>query len=193
MMLRLWMISLGLLATACAGTPPREADVKEAPVFLSMPPQSLGRSMALSQLVTGEYDDQIHKMRYEVEVTPARLAVVGLSPLGVTLFTLVQEQGELTIETWAKEKAAFDPRYTLFDLYLTYWPREALQTALSSLRMRLDEDSDGSVRRVRGLDGALIATVAYPPDNLKKGEIVIQHFDVPYRLRIVTFEASGAR
>lgn len=187
------MFALGLLATACAATPPPEADVKDMPRFLSLPPESLGRSMALSQLVIGEYGDQLYKVRYEVEVTPARLAIVGLTPLGVTLFTIVQEQDEFTVETQVKEQAAFDPRYTLFDLYLTYWPRETLQTALSSLRMRLDENSDGSVRRVRGPDGDLIAEVTYPPDNLKKGEIVIQHFDIPYRLRIVTLDASGAR
>ena len=190
---RIWAFALVVMATACAGTPPREADVKETPRFLYLPPESLGRSLSLSQLVTGEYGDQIYTMRYEVDITPARLAIVGLSPLGVTLFTVVQEQGKTAIETQVKEHEALDPRYTLFDLYLTYWPREALQAALSPLRMRLDENTDGSVRRVRGPDGEVIAEIAYPPKGLKKGEIVIQHFDFPYRLRIVTLEGRSAR
>lgn len=187
-MTRIWILALVLLATSCAGTSAPEIIERQPPRFLSLPPESLGRSLSLSQLVTGEYDGQIYKMRYELDITPARLAMVGLSPLGVTVFTIVEEKGELAIETLVKGEAAFDPRYTLFDLYLTYWPSEVLQAALSKIRMRLDETTDGSVRRVRGADGELIAEVTYPPKHKKNGEIIIQHFDFPYRLRIETLK-----
>ena len=73
-------LALLLMATACAGTPPPEPARNEAPRFLSLAPESLGRSLSLSQLVIGEYGDRIYKMRIEVDITPARLAVVGLSP-----------------------------------------------------------------------------------------------------------------
>lgn len=192
-MFRILAFALILVTTSCAGMAPLETGKKEKPRVLSLSPASLGRSLSLSQLVTGEYGDHIYKMRYEVEITPERLALVGLSPLGITLFTLVQEQGEHLIVTQLKEQPVFDPRYTLFDLYLTYWPREALQRALSQASMRLEENTDGTIRRVRGSEGEIIAEITYPPKNLKKGEIIIKHFDIPYRLRIKTLETGGKR
>ena len=185
-------LALLLMATACAGTPPPEPARNEAPRFLSLAPESLGRSLSLSQLVIGEYGDRIYKMRIEVDITPARLVIVGLSPLGVTLFTLVQDKGGSAVVTQLKEQAPFDPRHILFDLYLTYWPPEVLQAALSPLSMRFDESADGSARRVTGPDGDVVAEIAYPSKNAKKREIIIQHFDLPYRLRIMTLEARGA-
>lgn len=190
---RFWVFAMILLASACAGTPPLEADAQKNGRFLSLQPNSLGRSLSLSQLVTGEYDNQTYKMRYEVEITPKRLAIVGLSPLGLTLFSLIQDRGQTTIKTFTNKRAVFDPRYTLFDLYLTHWPAEALQAALAPLRMRIDESSDGSIRRVRAASGDLIAEIVYPAKYAKKGEIVIQHFDIPYRLRIVPLVPNDKR
>ena len=180
-----------LVATACAGTPSPEPARNQAPQFLSLSPESLGRSLSLSQLVTGDYGDKSYTMRFEVEITPARLAIAGLSPLGVTLFTLVQDQGGSIVVTQLKKQTPLNPRNILFDLYLTYWPSKALQAALSQLSMQLDKIAEGSVRRVRGPGGDVIAEITYPPKNLKNGEIVIQHFDFPYRLRIITLEARG--
>ncbi len=197
-MTRIWILALVLMATGCAGAPRPDVvapDViaKEPPRFLSLPPESLGHSLSLSQLVTGEYGGEIYKMRYELDITPDRLAIVGLSPLGVTLFTIVHEKGELAVETLGRGEVKFDPRYTLFDVYLTYWPTAALRAALSPMRMRLDEAADGSFRRVRGLDGEMIAEITYPSKHLKTGEIVIQHFNFPYQLRVETLEARDAR
>ena len=192
-MTRTWILALVLMTTGCSEVPPPDLVAKDPPRFLSLPPGSLGHSLSLSQLVTGEYGGKIYKMRYELDITPERLAIVGLSPLGVTLFTIVHEKGELAVERLARGEVKFDPRYTLFDVYLTYWPTAALQAALSRMRMRLDEAADGSFRRVRGPDGEMIAEITYPSKHLKTGEIIIQHFNFPYQLRIETLEARDAR
>ena len=59
--------------------------------------------------------------------------------------------------------------------------------------MRLDQTAEGTVRRIRGLDGNLIAEIKYLAKHMKTGEIIIQHFDFPYRLRIKTLETRSAR
>ena len=192
-MTRILMLAVVLLATGCVGAPPPDITAKEVPPLLSLPPASLGHNLSLSQLATGEYGGAIYKMRFELDVTPERLAIVGLSPLGVTLFTIVDEKGELAVETLVGRQIKFDPRYTLFDVYLTYWPAEALRVALSRIRMRLDEAADGSFRRVRGPTGEMVAEITYPSKQLKTGEINIRHFNFPYRLRIETLEARDAR
>ncbi|NKB58324.1 MAG: DUF3261 domain-containing protein [Alphaproteobacteria bacterium] len=188
-----WVIMLSVVASACAGRPPATATPVEPLRLFSLAPASLGRSLSLSQLVVGEYKDQSYKMRYEVDITPERLAMVGLSPLGITLFSLVQERDEISVETFFKQEPKFDPRYTLFDLYLTYWPPEVLRTALASRQMRFEESADGLTRHVRGPKGDILAEVVFPPKDAARSEIVIQHFDFPYRLRIVTPGTGGSR
>jgi hypothetical protein len=182
-----------MMMMGCASSPPAENTRREPSRFLSLSPADLGHSLSQSQVVTGYHDGQEYKMRFELEITPSRLVVVGLSPIGVTLFTIVQEDGDLSVESSLERQLVFDPRHMLFDIYLTYWPVKALQTALSKLGLQLEETDDGRIRRIRGLDGTDIAEIKYSSKPVTTGNITIQHYDFPYRLSIKTLEARGAR
>lgn len=180
-----------LFVTACAvfeAPTPKSADSR---YFLSLTPESLGRNLSLSQLVTGAFQGDTYRARYEVEIVGDRLTIVGLSPLGITLFTLVQRGETVTMDSRLKAMSGFDPRYTLFDLYLTYWPADVLGRALIKNRMTLDVDARNSNRIVRDADGKTVATVTYPPDRNRGGVTVIAHVDPPYRLRISPLKAAG--
>lgn len=191
-MTRYLILAMLVMVAGCASSPPPTNTGQGQERFLSVSPASLGYSLSLSQIVTGHHDGQTYNMRFELDIGPSRLAIVGLSPLGVTLFTIVQDEDGLSVETPVQGPIVFDPRHMLFDLYATYWPRQALQPALSRIGMRLDEAADGSTRRIEGLDGNLIAEIQYLPKPTKTGKIEIQHFDFPYRLSIETLEARGA-
>ncbi len=187
-MRRITALVLILAVSACAAVEPRPAADTESRYFLSLTPESLGRNLALSHLVTGEHDGNTYRVRYEVEILGDRLTIVGLSPLGITLFILVQKGDTVTVDTRLKEAAGFDPRYTLFDLYVTYWPANIVRDALEKNGMTLDEDPGNGNRTVRGPDGRKVVTVTYPaaPDSgtLIGAVTEIEHFDLPYRLRI---------
>jgi hemin uptake protein HemP len=182
-----------IILTACVATPPIDTAKNQQFRLPVLAPASLGRSLSLSQLINGDYNGQTYRLRYETEISTTRLAVAVLSPLGVTLSTIVQENGELAIETYVKEKVAFDPRYTLFDLYLTYWPSETLRDALAPLGMQLVDSANGLGREVETANGNVIAKVVYPSKNKGNSEIIIQHFDIPYRLRITPLVARRTR
>lgn len=189
----LWAMGMFLLVSGCAGTQPEKPPVKPVPQFLSLSPESLGRSLSLSQLIIGEYGGRSYKVRVEVDVTPERLAMVGLSPLGITLFTLIHDQGRPAVISNNVGQARFDPRNVLFDLYLTYWPISVLKMALEPLSLTIEEGTETAKRRIFRQDGFLVAEVVFPPIDRKGEEIVIQHFDFPYRVRIRTLEERPRR
>lgn len=169
---------------ACAATPPHGPTNAGEPRLLLLSPASLGRSLSLSQLVTGTFNGRTQRMRFEVDVTPDRLAVVALSPLGLTLFTLLQEGDNSVIVTQGPQKTGFDPRHILFDLHLTYWPRDALEAALVRHSMIVADSKEGTSRSVRHSDGRPIAEITYGAKGKRTRHIDIRHFDTPYRLRI---------
>ncbi|MFT5489408.1 MAG: hypothetical protein ACI9JL_001228 [Paracoccaceae bacterium] len=182
-----------LFVTACAVSEPPPPKAAENRYFLALTPKSLGRNLSLSQLVTGEFGGNTYRARYEVEIIGDRLTIVGLSPIGLTLFTLIQSGDAVTMDSRLKEAAGFDPRYTLFDLYLSYWPAEVLERALEQNGLTLDVDARNSSRTVLDADGRTVATVTYPPGRNPGGATVIAHVEPPYRLRILPLNAPGQK
>jgi len=171
----------------CAALSPAIEGAGHAP-NLDLPPESLGQSLSLSQIVTGTYGDQTRSMRFEIEIEGNKLVIAALSHLGATLFVLRQEGDKIVVDAYAGELDGIDPSWMLFDLQVTYWPGERLGRALSMQRMRLEDEPKNSVRRVFGPRGELVMEVRYLDGFLAPGDISIDHFDRPYRLLIDTLE-----
>lgn len=186
----IWMLCV-LFMSACTVFEPPPPKETESQYFLSLTPKSLGRNLSLSQLVMGEFGGNTYRARYEVEIVDDRLTIVGLSPIGITLFTLVQRGGTVTLDSRLKEAAGFDPRYTLFDLYLSYWPTDVLDRALKQNGLMLDVNARDGSRIVLDANGKTVATVTYPPAGDPRGATVIAHVDPPYRLRVLPLTVPG--
>lgn len=158
--------------------------------LLRMPvsPKSLGYSLSLSQVVTSDYDGDSQSHRIEAEVKPDRLVMVGLSHLGVLLFTLELEAGDLAVTSLSAESLPFDPRHILSDFQLAYWPTEVLARELALGGYRLGDRPEDSERYVYGPAGRRLVAIEYPSSSDPDGILVIQHFDLPYKLRIRTID-----
>lgn len=180
-----------LFMTACTVIEPPPPKATESRYFLSLTPKSLGRNLSLSQLVMGEFGGNTYRARYEVEIIDDRLTIVGLSPIGITLFTLIQSGESVTMDSGLKEAAGFDPRYTLFDLFLSYWPVDVLERALKQNGLTLDVDARNGSRTVLDRIGGTVATVTYPRDRNPAEVTVITHTDPPYRLRVSPLNPPG--
>lgn len=180
-----------LALAGCAHGPPPSAPKADPLLRLSLAPESLGRPLRLSQVLKAEVAGQDRTFRFQVEVTAERLVMVGLTHMGMPLFSLTQDAGGLRVETPAGGPFPFDPRYLLADFQLTFWPVPVLRPALGALGLRIEEKPDGLGRRVIGGDAKLLVDIAYPPHGISAGEIVLAHHDHPYRLRIVTLQEGG--
>lgn len=186
--MRRWVVTLvlaGLLAGCAGATGPGRA----GPVMLDVGPRDLDRPLSYGRIVTGTHNGQTWAMRVEVEATTERLAVVGLSTLGATLFVIEQDGAEaarvsMLMPGWQGP----DPRYMLFDLYVSQWPVAALGKALSARGMDMEVQSSGSRRIITTNQGVPVATVTYAPGAEKtwgeEGEVRIEHFDPPFEVRV---------
>jgi hypothetical protein len=178
---------LAVLVVGCSSAAPTpQSDAPLLPYALS--PASLGRDLSLSQTVTGEFGDQERSMRVELEVTPERLVAVGLSPLGLPLFTIEQEGEEIRTTQLGGEQSPIDPRHVLSDMQLTHWPENVVRQVLATRGLRLEVDRAEQSRRVYGADGLLLAEITFGGAHGAPHEIVIQHYTPRYKLRITTID-----
>lgn len=81
----------------------------------------------------------------------------------------------------------------IFDLapgYLAYWPTAILRTSLAQRSLQLNESPDRSIRKVTRMSGEVLAEKKIGRDQRNRRGTIIQHFDIPYRLRIRTIGGS---
>jgi Protein of unknown function (DUF3261) len=177
---------------SCAQLPPpaeRTGPLLEPP----LPPATLGQELALSEVVTGDYGDHSYSMRVELEITPERLVVVGLSHLGVPLFTLEQTAADLRVQSNARGPLPFDPARMLSDLQLVHWPAGVLAAALDARRLRLEDRPGDCLRRVVDQGGRPLVEIVYPAPGAEPAVTTLRHLDHPYRLRIEAIAEPAAR
>ena len=147
-------------------------------------PASLGKNLTLSQMVVGEFEDQKHSFHVEVEVMPARMAVVGLTPVGLPLFTLEQAEDEIFVETLGVEQFPFDPRHMLFNIQIAHWPEAALREKYEEHGLVLRAPANQKMREVLDGAGTLLVIVTYTGADKTGQDVLIEHFEPPYRLYI---------
>ncbi len=183
-----WRFAIGLLAILAAGCAHSTVVHTPAQPLLPYPlsPVTLGHDLSLSQTVTGEYSDQTRTMRIELEVTSTRLVVVGLSSFGIPVFSLELVGDHVEATSTGSEELSLDPYQALSDIQLAYWPAEAVRVALASKGLRLNVDATDSSRRVYSSDDLLMVEITYYPSASTPQEILIQHFDPTYKLRVTT-------
>ncbi len=185
------LIPVLLAIAACAQLPPppeRAGPLLEPP----LPPASLGRDLAQSEVVTGEFGDRSYSMRVELEITPERLVVVGLSHLGVPLFTLEQTAADLRVQSSAPGPLPLDPAWMLSDLQLVHWPAGVLADALAARGLRLDDRPGDRRRRAVDPDGRPLVEIVYPMPGAEPAVTTVRHLDHPYRLQIETIAEPAA-
>ena len=184
-----WLLIAALGLAGCQmGPPVQTADSTILRPYVTLSPGSLGHNLSLTQIVTADYDGQNYSMRFEVEVGPTRLVTVGLSHMGIPLFSLEQDGNGLHLETFGNEQMPFDPRHILSDFQLAHWPAATLAQTLAERHLRLEDDAVRSTRRLFSEKGDLLVEITYLVRTPSLAETLIQHFDHPYSLRIKTIQ-----
>ena len=153
-------------------TLPRTAGTESFP---RLPPASYGGSVQAEQILTMTRNGSTNTLQVYVEITPAKILLVGTSALGQRVLSLVYDEHGLRTESGALGAAAGviekDSRPSalalgaaaaeqmLIDFRLVAWPLTALQAAVVGTRWRIEEPRSGTRQVWR--DGKAYAEIHY--------------------------------
>jgi len=174
--LRLICILCALLSlNACA--PSQRALL---PQLALLSPASLGRTVYAQQQLQAEFNGQSWQMQGALEVTPQSLRMVGLTPFGQRLITLLWDGQKLQEERDAHLPQSVQGERILSDVQLMYWPLPALRAVLPP---GWHVEQTGGVRRLFDAERALINIECTTADPWQ-GRCVFEHQIDGYRLTL---------
>jgi len=175
---RLFVSMALLMLGACAGVPPQPA----ASARPLLAPASLGSERVVNQVVRGAFGSREITINCVVTVKDGAMTLVGLSSLGVRLFTIRYDGNAVQSETAPVLQGPLMPERLLADLQLVFWPLASLAKAMGAAGWQVTEPAAG-VRRLRHGD-QLVAEAHYAGDDPWSGRIWLVNFEHGYSLQI---------
>jgi hypothetical protein len=102
-------------------------------VTLHLPgPNELGRSVEAAQIVRANYRGRDIVFEAQLSITPQRLLLACIDPLGRPAMTVRWEQGQVSAQRAEWSPASLRPENMLADIMLMYWPQPSLRQALAA-------------------------------------------------------------
>lgn len=151
--------------------------------------QRVDASYARAASSANDKAQQTHGFIVQIEAAGNDMRMVGLTPLGVQMFALVQQGTAVDIEVPAYVSLPFDPRFMLADMQLALAPLAVLGTRLSGAT--LQQTADGSTRSLIASDGSERMRIRYRGAFCTMGsELDIEHLERHYRIHITTLSCD---
>lgn len=151
-------------------------------------PAELGRSVAALQKVSGSRDGNEYVLLFQLEVDSQRLAMVGSTVGGNTLFSLEYHGGNLNTSVSPLVPAQVDPAWVLADLQLAFWPQSAVENGLAQSQFRL-QYAPGSRELYHGLERLI--RVEYSAGDPWSGPVLFKNYKFDYEYRIETLQQEA--
>ena len=157
----------------------------QAPVEGSRPlvaPASLGADRAVSQIVRGAFGPRDMTMNCVVTVKDGTMTVVGLSAMGLRVFTIRYDGTTTTVDNTLPVPPQLTPERLLADLQLVHWPLQTLAAPMRAAGWELTEPAPGT-RRLRR-DERVVAEVHYAGSDPWQGRTWLVNLEHGYTLNI---------
>lgn len=186
------------LLSAC-GLITRHADVAESDLrvevaagvsFKLLDTTSFTRPLSISQVVEIAHDGESHRLLAELELNERQLIIVGLSSLGMRLFTLDYNAQNLSFSSSAMLPADFKPHYLLADIQLIYWPLAALQQQFENSGISIREEDE---HRLYYRGGTKIIDIYFERGTGWASTVHLHHLERNYTLHINTVNIEETR
>jgi hypothetical protein len=170
-----------LVLGACASTPRTSPAPAPRPLVA---PAALGGDRVVNQVVRAAYGAREMTFNCVVTVKGGSMTLVGVSSLGVRLFTVRYDGARIEAQTAQALQGPFLPERLLADLQLVFWPLASLTQPMHAGGWQLSEPSPGTRRLRRGEQ--LIAEAHYGTVDAWSGRSWLVNFEHGYSLQIDT-------
>jgi hypothetical protein len=189
-----WLVAVAaLLISACAALPRGTEDRQPPqPIGIRVPLSDLGPSGTLTQRVVGSFGGTSRTMRFELELTPDRLALVALTPLGVPVFALTYDGVNSSVKTYAKDVPLPSPDWILDNVLIANAPAAEVRAALAAKNYRLRQGP--GTRQIVDADGRTVMRIRYadPGAGPWGSDLVLDDEVLHYRLAVTTLADTRA-
>lgn len=153
--------------------------------FSLLPPESFGQSLSLLQSLEINYKGESRQLLAQLEINPNKITLVGLSPLGNRLFTVLWTGESLSEEYLAEWPFPFSPKHILADVQLALWFKIPQQVGF-----KIREIQSPQLRREILRNEEIVMRISYETRPFWQGEILIQHLERGYQLSIQTLQSN---
>ena len=171
---------IAILLTGCMSQPQRPASPEIARPLLA--PSTLGSERIVNQIVRGAFGEREMTINCVVTVKDGVMSIVGLSAMGVRLFTMKYDGQSTSMDNTLPIPAQLTPERLLADFQLVFWPLEALKKPLAASGWQVTEATLGT-RRLRR-DTRLVAEVHYASADPWTGRSWLVNIEHGYTLSI---------
>ncbi|WP_413282791.1 DUF3261 domain-containing protein [Vibrio sp. MA40-2] len=183
------IVSLGLVG--CVSVSPKvEVGPVSSTVHL-LQPSSYGGKLVAQQLMSVEYQQQQHRLRMILDITPQKVTLVGLTSLSVPVFRVswdgVQLQSQSNIPN---DAGIINAQQVMEDIMLALWPKSSLQPLLSQKGWILHVEEQN--RYFTDVNQSIMMTITYTNHRQANGEIRVHYEDVDMGYRLKTLQWDTA-
>lgn len=189
-----WLVAIAtLLISACAAIPPGTEDRQPPqPIGIRLPLGDLGPPRTLTQRVIGSFGGKSRTLRFELELTPERLALVALTPLGIPVFALTYDGVNSTVKTYAKDVPLPSPDWILDNVLIANAPEAEVRAALEDKNYRLLQGP--GTRQIVDAGGRTVMRIRYadPGAGPWGSDLVLDDDVLHYRLAVTTLADTRA-
>jgi hypothetical protein len=152
---------------------------------LKLPPAALGASISLQQQLRVERAGRVDHLDAALEVDNQNLDMVGLA-LGQRVMTLHFDGKTLTSWRHAMLPEQVRGEDVLEDVLLTYWPAEAIRSALPQ-GWRIEDEG---LHRTLSLEGKPVIIIEYSGTPRWSGTVALSNLRYGYKLTIQSASLS---
>lgn len=143
--LQLAMVIITLFISGCSQQLLRQTCVKLTPevnyCLAPMLSSTANSEQVLSQKISFTHGEKHHELLTQLELSPSKMTMVGLAPIGQALFTVTFDGDEVLSEQNVLMGEDFKAEYLMAIMQLIYWPHEQVNPYFSQGEM-LDIDCD---------------------------------------------------
>ena len=176
-----------LLFITCSCTtkkiPPKAWATKD--VELTLPPPSSEKPIQIQQLLTTTHQGKTHSLIVLLDIQKNELNLVGLTPVGIRLFTIQYQQQGIYSKTSLPIANLPKANQVLLDIMLAYWPKTAW---LENLPENWSLEDVENKRYLRNSNHEIVTEIIYTGEKTNRTPVNIIHHMFGYTINLENME-----